>query len=75
MILDEDENVKRNMENNKNASGNQNSRKKYQIEVPSKFKCHLKITFRPRYVGLHHETLEICFLTDNKTLGQLVSNL
>ncbi|KAK1124219.1 hypothetical protein K0M31_006594 [Melipona bicolor] len=60
-----------NMENNENTLGNQNSRKKYRIEVPPKFKCYLKITFRPRCVGLHHEMLEICFLTDNKTLGQL----
>lgn len=78
MFLDKQETEQTSVENvddNKDVSVNQKSGKMYEIEVPPKFKCRLKITFRPRYIGLHHEVLEICFLTENRTLGKLVRNL
>ncbi|XP_076765106.1 cilia- and flagella-associated protein 74-like [Xylocopa sonorina] len=42
----------------------------YRIEVPTKFKCNLNVSFRPRYVGLHHEIMEVYFLTDNRVFGK-----
>lgn len=77
MFLDKEETEQTSVENvddNKDVWVNEKSRKMYQIEVPPKFKCRLKITFRPRYIGLHHEVLEICFFTENRTLGKLVHN-
>lgn len=56
-------------------SDKQNSRKMYQIEVPPKIKCDLRITFKPRYVGLHHEVLEISFLSNNSIFDKQVSFL
>ncbi|KOC68528.1 hypothetical protein WH47_06319 [Habropoda laboriosa] len=55
---------------NENGEINEKSGKKYQIEIPPTFKCNLRITFRPKYVGLHHEVLEICFLSEDRTLGK-----
>lgn len=48
------------------------ARKMFQIEVPPRFKCLLRITFRPRYVGLHHEVVKICFSSDERMFGKQV---
>lgn len=48
------------------------SRKLYQIEILPKFKCDFIIIFRPKYVGLHHEILDINFLSGNKMIGRKV---
>lgn len=75
-FLDENGNEETKTEDvSEDSSSKQESRKKYQIEVPAKVKCHLRITFRPRYVGLHHEVLEICFLSENRIVGKEVLRL
>ncbi|KZC08651.1 hypothetical protein WN55_11236 [Dufourea novaeangliae] len=67
--LDEDENWKySNRDSNENSV--EEPRKIFQIEIPSKFKCLLKITFRPRYIGLHHEVMKICFFCDDRIFGE-----
>lgn len=48
-------------------------RKMFRIEVPPRFKCRLRIIFRPKYVGLHHEVVKLCFFSDDRMLGTQVS--
>ena len=48
------------------------ARKMFQIEVPPRFKCLLRITFRPRYVGLHHEVVKLYFSNDERMFGKQV---
>ncbi|CAL7945540.1 unnamed protein product [Xylocopa violacea] len=67
----EDEIEGTNVENtSEDISNTRESRRMYRIEVPPKFKCNLNVSFRPRYVGLHHEIMEVYFLTDNKVFGK-----
>ncbi|XP_076390598.1 cilia- and flagella-associated protein 74 [Megachile rotundata] len=61
LASEKDSNVENNSEEAENDLDRKESQKMYQIEVPPKFKCTLRITFQPRYIGLHHEVLEIYF--------------
>lgn len=57
---------------NENILENEKCRKLYQIEILPKFKYNFIITFRPKYIGVHHEVLEINFFSGNRMLGKKV---